>query len=105
MAADLVDHIVTRIGTIVVVCWVWRLGNRTDNHHTRLAVYEASDAKREVKIQQLSDQAIRQDVLTQVTLELGGINRKLDSVIDQSADAKVTRAIVEQMQRQILQHP
>jgi hypothetical protein len=58
-----------------------------------------------VKIQQLSDQAIRQGVLTQVTLELGGINRKLDSVIDQSADAKVTWAIVEQMQRQIQPHP
>jgi hypothetical protein len=32
--APLVDHIVTGIGTIVVgvVGWVWRLGNRTDNH-------------------------------------------------------------------------
>jgi hypothetical protein len=107
MAADLVDHIVTGISTIVVgvVGWVWRLGNRLDNHHTRLGIYEANDTKQDTKLEQHDGQLIRHDtMLTQSMEEFDGINRKPDNVIDQLADAKVTRAIVKQMQRQLQRH-
>jgi hypothetical protein len=101
---DYVEHTLGVIGTAVigVFGWVWRIDHKSGNHETRLSIVESNQAKADEKTQRLNDEGVRRDTIQeQMTKELSAISRKMDTFGQVAADAQVTRAIVERLERRV----
>ena len=85
------------LGTLA---WLFRQSTSVSKALVELGICKADVTKLQVETQALRDQSVRQDtILQQVNQQLSDMNRKLDNFAEVSSDAKVTRAIVERIER------
>jgi hypothetical protein len=85
-----------------VITWLWRTASSVSKAHTTLAIFTSDVAALKTETRDLRDNHIRTDTtLQQVTQELSAISRKMDTFVQVAADAQVTRAIVERLERRV----